>query len=88
MLVILAVAMKFIASCLQIMVSFNASDVEVILVNAASPCMKPVILEWYESSVGSSKLALMLKASINGANVTSVSGYGQYLVNGKVIPWE
>lgn len=86
MLVMLAVAIKFIASCLQLMVSLNASDVEVILVKVASPCMKPVILEWYESSVGSSKLPLMLNASINGANVTSVSGYGQYLVQGRVIP--
>ena len=75
MLVMLAVAIKFIASCLQVMVSFNASEFEVILVNSASPCMKPVILEWYESSVGSSKLPLMLNASINGGNVASVSGY-------------
>ena len=86
MLVMLAVAIKFMASCLQMMVSFNASELEVILVNSASPCMKPVILEWYESSAGSSKPPLMLNASSSGANVTSVSGYGQYLVKWKKIP--
>ena len=67
------------------MVSFDARELEVILVNSASPCMKPVILEWYESSVGSSKLPLMLNASSSGVNVTSVSGYGQHLVKWKKI---